>query len=78
MSGGTSIELRTPGEWKLEGGSETVRPLFLHLGLHGAIVYLVVFAQALAFSSGPPVEVKLKYRSRSSSRRKKLPWKGKL
>lgn len=60
LSGGTSIELRTPGEWKLVGGSGTVWPLFLHLGLRGAIVYLVVFAQALAFPSGPPVEVKLK------------------
>lgn len=28
-------------------------------GAGGAVVYLVVFAQALAFPSGPPVEVKL-------------------
>lgn len=48
-----NVELRTPGEWKSAGGSRPALPLFLHLGLHGTILYLVYFAQALAFSSGP-------------------------
>lgn len=63
LSGGISVELKTPGKWKVAGGSGTILLPFLLLGWRGTIPDLVYFAQALLFSSGPPPhpkEVKFK------------------
>lgn len=54
LSGGISMELKTLGNWKVAGGSGTILLTFLLLGWYGTIPDLVYFAQALAFSSGPP------------------------